>query len=362
MRRPRARNLLRAGAGIAAATWFWSANRTLDLTRVANPIPGPDHLVNAYIDHFWTGDDSVVSIGPVPDICPVMCNVTTGSRTNLAALYGRLKALGQRSAFGGRSSPDGKWLLFDPNDADQAGFLISVDGTKQVTWKRRGRFAPMTGRATWLRRNAGWIETGIKEGTTSPRELVINSYSFPNSSAPTIAPPQLAPRLAEPASEFSTTYEATSDCGLWFARRQKEPWLGPDIRMGVIAVQSGKVSDVELPWLRNEEFLEAEASPDGSKLAWLSWIRGRDASPGRFGWVFSLFGLVRPSEAVLRLTDGHGKGAREIGRVPVIVATWSTNGANSFSQPIGPDQLRWTPSGRYLSFDFHGRLWRLAVD
>jgi hypothetical protein len=332
--------------------------------RVAQPVPGTENWDNEYTDHFWTGDDTFVSM----DLgsrrvrnSPTASEFSTRRTTTLYALRNRLQALSGRMSLEPRPSPDGRWLMFDDNSDGTHGLLVSVDGTTESHWKYPARADPVFGEALWLPRADGWVLAVGRFVTGGPPPVEMFSYPFPTNGSGTLSPLRDPVTLRPGIGDVGTSYETASTRGIWFARPKTFPWIGGDVEIGVVDVQSGLTSSVNMPWDGKEEFLELAASPDGSKLAWLTWARGRSVAPGRMEWFYRLFGYARPAKVILRIVDGNGNSAREIGRVPVGVSMQSF-GATSFAEPQGPRQLRWTPSGKYLSFAFQGKLWRLPVD
>jgi hypothetical protein len=362
MRNARVRNLLTVGAGVGVAAWLLYATRTPDLVRLAQPVAGTENWVNAYSDHFWTSDDTVVSLEFGYAHCPVVYDLSTGRKTNLSALYKRLTPRLLKNPQVAVPSPDGRWLSFDADNVEQAGFLFSIDGASKICWKRRRVPDAEPGPIMWLPRNRGWIETHTQYKAARPPQLLIYAYPFPALDSRTMEPTCPPVVLPEPGPNLIAHYETASERGVWFTLHQKFPSSSDIVEAGVVDLQSRKATIVRLPWLQNEEFREVAASPAGSKLAWLTWTKGRAAPTGRFGWLYRLFGYVRPAEMQLRVTDGHGNRAREIGRVQVKLRTWTMNGQYSHTEAEGPYQLRWTPSGRYISFVFRGKLWRLPAD
>jgi hypothetical protein len=271
--------------------------------------------------------------------------VRTGVRRPLKALTRTLQAITLDARLYLDPSPDGKWILVHDRVANFGFQAVSLDGLKTVTWDR-----PDGGNAgflnvCWLTSSQQWVLL-----SSNPKSVHLSIYSLDN---PKSIQRSKVSGLAIRVSEYLSVLAGTDKDRL-FTLTRDVTMMKSIFRQ--VDVRSGMGSPCPVPLSSRDQLVYVSASRDRSRLAWVVSRRAGPAMPSFLAWLPPVFQTEQVDQAVLFVTASDGSNPQEIGRMPLSNVM---DGVNDTGVRIS--DLHWTPSGKYLSFEYNDKLWQVPI-
>lgn len=294
----------------------------------------------------WISDTTYVRKDNPTDFASI--DLTTGTRKPLLELSRTLHKFAPEGSYNLYPSPDGHWILIDYLNQQPSFQAVSTDGNTIVSWKRADNLQSHGAYLIWLASSQEWA---MVSSDPSGVVLLVTSVDNPKRIRKIRVPalPQIARSSYVPLTAARQNKLLICKWGL----------KGPTAMYQIDTID-GTFSCWKPPIAPAEEFIEVCASPDGNRLAWVLWRKPDKPLPSFLAWLPEPFQRERHDQAMLVVTDSDGSHRQEIGCMSMDVIQVSGHGMIG-DAPISPRTLRWTPSGKYLSFEFDEKLWQVPV-